>query len=221
MLTKRADRMLGSRRSAAATSSARTLATCRSTSTQPRGRCRTSTLGVSVENQAAADERVQCLLETPAAVRFLSVEPLLGPVSLDHVAWLWRCENCGEAKPPVSDPSSVRWRWRGDLWQHLCASSHPQAGAWDARRFSGIDWVIVGGESGPGARPCHLSWIRSVVEQCKAAGVPCFVKQLGAQPVPRTWSDAAREVTIESRKGGDMAEWPYDLRVREFPKENR
>lgn len=134
-------------------------------------------LGVSVENQAAADERIPLLLETPAAVRFLSVEPLLSPV---------------------------------DLRSHIGPFD-------DAAGF--IDWVIVGGESGPGARPCDVAWIRSVVEQCKAAGVPCFVKQLGAAPT----LDGMRlkDVTIMrivDRKGGDPDEWPRDLRVREFPR---
>jgi protein gp37 len=121
-------------------------------------------LGVSVEHQAAADERIPLLRLTPAAVRFLSVEPLLGPVSLDpewHVA---------------------------------------------------IDWMIVGGESGPEARPCDLAWIRSIVAQCKAAGVPCFVKQAGSRPVVD-----GQPLTLHDRKGGDMWEWPEDLRVREMP----
>lgn len=84
-------------------------------------------------------------------------------------------------------------------------------------------WVIVGGESGPGARRCDVQWVRSVVVQCKAAGVPCFVKQMGSRP---TWSapDLERgvgrvfsELSTKHTKGGDPAEWPADLRVREFP----
>lgn len=84
----------------------------------------------------------------------------------------------------------------------------------------GIHWVIVGGESGPGARPCNVAWIRSIVGQCKAAGVPCFVKQLGSQPRCQNiigeppWG----ELNLKHKKGGDMTEWPEDLRVREFPK---
>lgn len=68
-----------------------------------------------------------------------------------------------------------------------------------------VDWVIVGGESGPGARPMVDSWARSVVKQCQAAGVPVFVKQLGTRPY------------FKDPKGGDMDEWPEDLRVREMP----
>lgn len=92
-------------------------------------------LGVSVESQKWADVRIPKLLETPAAVRFLSCEPLLGPVNL--------------------------------------------AGLLQGDARVGIDWVIVGGESGPGARPMHPDWARSLRDQCVAAGVPFFFKQWG------------------------------------------
>lgn len=99
----------------------------------------------------------------------------------------------------------------------------------------GLDWVVVGGESGPGARPCDLSWLRETVRQCREAGVPIFVKQLGAYPFKFSgdWEEWLRAVPPEYRdgtthsfaenllkdiKGGDLAEWPEDLRVREFPK---
>jgi hypothetical protein len=100
--------------------------------------------------------------------------------------------------------------------------------------------VIVGGESGAGARPFHVAWARSIVKQCQAAGVPVFVKQLGADPhaqsgvdftpnvnehgIPRTDSLPVRNnggMMLRDRKGGDMTEWPEDLRVREFPLEVR
>jgi protein gp37 len=84
-----------------------------------------------------------------------------------------------------------------------------------------IDWVIVGGESGPGARPCDVAWIRSIVEQCRAAAVPCFVKQLGAQP-EQSGTDARAHgslLDLCDKKGGDPSEWPADLRVRRFPEE--
>jgi len=75
------------------------------------------------------------------------------------------------------------------------------------------------------ARPCNVAWIRSIVGQCKAAGVPCFVKQLGARPVRFELGLPAYDVEggdvpckLTDKKGGDMAEWPNDLRVREFPK---
>jgi protein gp37 len=92
-----------------------------------------------------------------------------------------------------------------------------------------IDWVIVGGESGPGARPCHVDWIRSIRDQCKAADVPVFIKQLGQFAIadyPR--EEIGREsyrfepgigyrLVTTDKKGGDWSEWPEDLRVREFP----
>jgi protein gp37 len=99
-------------------------------------------LGTTVENQAEADRRIPHLLAVPAARRFLSCEPLLGPVDLS--AW-WK-EN---------PPGSTYW--------------HP----------NGIHWVIAGGESGPGARPMHPDWARSLRDQCAAAGVPFFFKQWG------------------------------------------
>jgi len=133
-------------------------------------------LGVSVEDQERADERVPLLLQTPAAVRFLSAEPLLGPVLFAS-----------------QTNSYLRPLWGG----------------------AGIDWVIVGGESGRGARPLELAWIRSIRDQCAAAGVACFVKQLGQR-----WSCSAlfEGCMARTAKGADPQHWPADLRVREFPR---
>lgn len=141
-------------------------------------------LGVSVENQETADERIPLLLDTPAAVRFLSCEPLLGEIRLD-------------------DPIGVdRPSYFYDYGNFL------------RDRPRDISWVIAGGESGPGARPCVIGHIRSLVKQCQKASVAVFVKQLGAQPVNR--EGVAHP--LRDRKGGDMDEWPPDLRVREFPR---
>ena len=111
-------------------------------------------LGVSVEDQAAADERIPLLLETPAAKRFLSCEPLLGGVDLTSVHF-------------------------GDRFyaNTLISNSSPPEDL--VPNWPAIDWVIVGGESGPGARPMHPDWARSLRDQCKAAGVPFFFKQWG------------------------------------------
>ena len=109
-------------------------------------------LGTSVEHQAAADERIPLLLQTPAAVRFLSCEPLLGPVEL-----------------PLAD--------------------------------GGINWVIVGGESGSGHRPLQVEWLESIVEQCQFFDVPVWVKQ-DSGPRPDQWGRI-----------------PERLRIREFPAE--
>jgi protein gp37 len=83
-------------------------------------------------------------------------------------------------------------------------------------------WVIPGGESGRGARGCHIKWLRRPVDQCQAAGVPVFVKQLGAVPLnailgPVNPVNLRAAGAIKDRKGGDPAEWPEDLRVREMP----
>ncbi len=85
-----------------------------------------------------------------------------------------------------------------------------------------LRWVIVGGESGHGARPCNVDWIRSIVRQCRDAGIPAFVKQMGAKPeeevtAPRDGHKWMRRVVLKDRKGSDMDEWTEDLRVRQFP----
>ena len=146
-------------------------------------------LGVSAENQAEADRRIPILLDIPAAVRFVSAEPLLGPIDFRR-SW-WVTNGLGE--------------------------NHP---AFDAR--IGLDWIICGGESGSGARPCDVAWLRSIRDQCKAAGVACFVKQLGSNPYFERYSDEVRHteihpVALRHPKGEDPAEWPDDLRVRQFP----
>lgn len=95
---------------------------------------------------------------------------------------------------------------------YLTGESHDNA-PYKGRK---LDWVIVGGESGPGARPFDIQWARQTVQQCKEAGVACFVKQLGAKPIYETNANEY-PLLLKDGKGGDMAEWPEDLRVREFP----
>lgn len=310
-------------------------------------------LGVSVEDQATADERIPLLLDTPAAVRFVSYEPALGPV--DFGAWLPGGFDGGQRSnglvplddevredaaeegfgvsrsvgrpgthrlppPPLGAPvvpSNVATAHGGvqplddlgcravDRDSHGPASvypdssvdvplaveqpgdvserggvvghrdrlcEHPRTGApsdpggvdasgdrapggpeslgdlgdGGASLIRGddlgigqiesthtphcIDWLILGGESGPGARPFDLAWARSVIEQGRAAGVPVFVKQLGARPVYAVDNRAGDGLDVavlgrtslltfklRDRKGGDPDEWPEDLRVREFP----
>ena len=116
-------------------------------------------LGISAENQATYDERIKWLNRCLAQVRFLSLEPLLGPINL------------------------------GDI--------------------KDVDWVIVGGESGPRARPLDLEWIWDILYQCRRAGVSAFIKQLGSH-----W---AKRRGAQHSKGGDPDEWPKALRVRMFP----
>lgn len=163
-------------------------------------------LGISVEDQATADARIPVLLDTPAAVRWISAEPLLAPLTFRWVPW--------DGKVPGRENVN-----------HL-----------DGLRR--LDWVVVGGESGPGARPFNLSWARDILRQCREAGVPCFIKQLGALPweyegdTPMLYRniDPARYFPdydgsgvyyadpLTDAKGADPAEWPADLRVQEWPR---
>lgn len=117
-------------------------------------------LGVSVEDQKRADERIDDLEATPAAVRFLSIEPMLGRIDLSR--WLV----CPNALDGLSmDPSTGAYE---------CCTNCDWTGV-----IGSIDWVIVGGESGPAARPMHPDWARCLRDQCAAAGVPFFFKQWG------------------------------------------
>lgn len=301
-------------------------------------------IGVSVENQKYADARIPILLETPAALRFISAEPLLGPV--DFRRWLgegkesrgsglqsgarrgtadrhrhggdlaageasgWqarhspdylRPDESGEAPSErlsdgsrdVGRPAALRAgaslgvvrasrndsrrqdrepSERGEVRESSVEPGTGDAlGASDSRaegarqgstersaqqqreaqsesrrsnqepstgggivevnreglrdqRQDGIegrsrqkvDWIICGGESGHGARICHVQWIRGIVAQCRAEKVACFVKQLGSRVDWSLYDDSARVLT--DTKGGNVAEWPADLRVRDFPR---
>lgn len=166
-------------------------------------------IGASVVNQDEADRDIPKLLATPAAKRFVSYEPALGPVGF----WYW-----------LKRPHQI-----------------------DNRVHPSLDWIIVGGESGPKARPFDVAWARSTVAQCKAAGVPVFVKQFGSFCIDRNdaefdgcnssaWPEGTDDKTkdhpfgyespyqgapvrvrLHDRAGADPAEWPEDLRVQEFP----
>jgi protein gp37 len=145
-------------------------------------------LGVSVEDQATADERIPLLLDTPASVRWVSAEPLLGPIQLDQGGAL-------------------------------------EDGPWLDEHGHGLNWVVIGGESGPGARPFDVTWARQILKQCATTKVPAFVKQLGARPhspcdhfgLRQTDIGGGWEHQLRDKKGGDPEEWPHDLRVREYP----
>lgn len=137
-------------------------------------------IGVSVEDQQRADERIPELLKIPARIRFLSVEPMLSPVDLQYATF---------------------------------------NGADSLSSMEGIHWVIFGGESGANARPCDVNWIRNGIKQCLMAGVAPFVKQLGSDPYCSPQHDGATgfKMSLKDKKGGDMSEWPIDVRIREFP----
>lgn len=137
-------------------------------------------LGISAEDQRWADIRIPALLKTPAAVRWVSAEPLLNPMSLRPGEWI----------PPRGGGPRVNL-------------NQPWAEVGPA-----LDWCVVGGESGPGARRLGPGWVRHLVDECQDSGVPIFVKQMGS-----VWARQNRA----DPKGGNQEFWPEDLRVREFP----
>lgn len=157
--------------------------------------------GVSVESQSYADERIPLLLDTPAAIRWVSAEPLLENVDLSRYLSP-PCAACDVEEASGSDYDRTHTHER-------------------------IDWVVVGGESGNKARPYCLSWARNILHDCAEAGVPCFHKQLGARPY-ETDPEAAevgddghwpvhRWLDLADGKGGDPSKWPPGLDVREWP----
>ena len=165
-------------------------------------------LGVSAENQEQADKRIPILLSIPAKIRFVSCEPMLGPVDFSK-------------------------------WMSCLGISRDENGSdlGSASGGSDLDWLILGGESGPNARPCNVEWIRQGVKQCREAGVKVFVKQLGARPFwrpkdgpcpifpehvkikyQRGYETSEHGIVTRDPKGGEMDEWPDELRVREVPR---
>jgi len=134
-------------------------------------------LGVSVEDQATADERIPILAKTPAAVRFVSYEPALGPVDL-----LWP-----ETTYPDGPPMCCSGR--------DCGCKGLPA---DPPLLYGIQWVIAGGESGPGARPAHPDWFRAVRDACERWGTAFFLKQWG-EWAPNCLCDRPRPCTTTQR----------------------
>jgi len=133
--------------------------------------------GGTTEDQPRANERIPDLLATPAAGLFVSIEPILGPVNLARIPFAY----------PPSDLT-------------------PRINALTAGRESGephwaLDWVICGGESGPGARPMHPDWARGLASQCREANVAFFMKQMH----------------VDGRLRKDLVSFPSDLQVREFP----
>lgn len=140
-------------------------------------------LGVTAENQAMADERIPILLQIPAVTRFVSLEPMLGPIDLRSI--------------PANLPGGHDY-FNALTGQHM----DPNWGVMEDPLLPSLDWAIIGGESGPRARSMDLSWARDIVDQCKRASTPIFVKQLGS-----AWG----------RDHADISQWPSDLQVRQFP----
>ena len=210
-------------------------------------------LGTSVEDQATAEARLPELLACPAAGRFVSAEPLLGAVDMTAFVPHYKCDGGGmDAIYHGERMITKDCGWEGlkhpddrRRGKSVTPQGHPTGRCVCMKAgvdyiFGGVDWVIVGGESGKGARPCNIEWIRSIKDQCQRAVVPVFVKQLGAAVTIANdsfdqwpddgdgllidaegpgWSHQGEQVcvSLNDRKGGDPSEWPADLRVREWP----
>ncbi|MGB3208299.1 MAG: phage Gp37/Gp68 family protein [Crinalium sp.] len=147
-------------------------------------------LGVSVENQRCANERIPLLRHTLAAIKFLSCEPLLEKVSILNLD-----EKVYESTQ----------KYRSEKIEMIAPTEF-------------INWIIVGGESGSKARPCEVEWVQSLVQECQQALVPVFVKQLGSNSVVCDSASTQSKQKLKSRKGGNFDEFPEDLKIREFPK---
>lgn len=171
--------------------------------------------GTSVSTQEDANQSIPVLVEIPAAVRFLSIEPLLEEIDFRFV---WdddqmicrQCEHVAKAGDPFeydSDTPDSPEEWAicpkcggtnsGGFPSYAPAGVVPVAD----RPFPSVDWVIVGAESGPNRRSCNIDWVRSIRDQCREAGVPLFVKQL----------DIGGKLVV------DVEQFPADLRIQEFP----
>lgn len=153
-------------------------------------------IGASIENEIWANDRIPYLAEIPAKIRFLSCEPLIGPIDL--------------SPPGTLTNPSPEWieKHRYYLKTDLDGTRYLPSSLGGIPIETYIHWVIIGGESGPNARPMSLDWARKIDFQCKQAGTPVFWKQLGMVQ--------ARDLGLKDPKGGDPDEWPFEGR-REFP----
>ncbi|HEY9866398.1 MAG TPA: phage Gp37/Gp68 family protein [Candidatus Obscuribacterales bacterium] len=154
-------------------------------------------LGVSCENQQTANERIPLLMKIPAKVRFLSCEPLLEPLDLSKFL-------------------PIEWSEIAEDW----IESWPGIGSYSTNDYP--NWIIAGGESGAGSRPCHVDWLRDIASQAQSAKVPVFIKQLGSNAIASTpyIDDVANNhycLKLKDRKGGDINEFPEDLKLQQFP----
>ena len=183
-------------------------------------------VGTTVEDQKRADARIPELLKVPARVRFLSCEPLLEGVDLSEwIAPQSHCAACGEScdgSPdicPHCETDNLVTTWghaQAERWHSGERYEDTAQGQSDRDEGCGVSWVIVGGESGGKARRFDVTWARSIVTQCRDAGVAVFFKQMGdhATMGGNTEHDRLR---FKGHHGADPSEWPADLRVQEFP----
>jgi protein gp37 len=160
--------------------------------------------GVTVTGNSTLRREDELLRIIGAPVRWLSVEPLLEHVVLPRYGFApaQMCDCPRSLYKNVGVPS---------IEPDLSCTHCPECGE-PYSKTTGVSLVIVGGESGPGARPFALEWAESLIARCVAAGVACFVKQLGSNPTLD-----GQPLKLRDKKGGDMSEWPEALRVRQFP----
>lgn len=157
-------------------------------------------LGVTAENQQRADERIPILLQIPAAERFVSVEPMLGPVDLSsYLGDLYYCEKhgrlCPEGVTYANDREAV-----------LCKYCHQPV-----EITTPLNWVICGGETGPGARPMRRNWVRSLRDQCQQAGTPFFFKSWGDWVAPSQMPDSTYRNIQDFRGGIGISDVPLGV----------
>jgi len=145
--------------------------------------------GTTCENQPMADLRVPKILQTPASVRWISAEPLLGPIDfrkdIGGTLWIGGQRGHDGRHHGIGTPECPR-----HLHHHH-----------DIRCNPGLDWIVVGCESGKNRRPCKIEWIEDIVAQCKQSCVPVFVKQM----------------EVNGKVTSDINKFPAHLRIREFP----
>lgn len=198
----------------------------------------------SASDQQSLDDGIPHLLQcrdlTP--VLGLSAEPLLGPLNLEkYLTHCYECSMCCGWRSADSPSSEIcnHCGTTSAAFEEFCTCGTQDfspccpncnfPAVTDHPLTATLDWVIPGGESGSKARTCDLTWIRSIIQQCQKRNVPVFVKQVGATPIYQdVVFDTDRGIdghtiihTLESvthPKGGEMNEWPADLRVRQFPR---
>lgn len=180
-------------------------------------------LGVTVENQKAADERIPILLQIPAAVRWVSVEPMLEGIdfTLNDKCFLTGWYTTPGNSGCKTDGAKTWGEFQDEPIQHFDGPK--------------LDWIVCGGESGPGARPLDINWARDLRDQCKVAGVPFYFKQLGAwkpcnSPLPNGYRLGSHRVhewhcgypgapspRFSIKVGNKNNPIPEDLQIREYP----
>lgn len=171
-------------------------------------------LGVSAEDQQWADIRIPALLETPAAVRWVSAEPLLGPIDF-HGPIVGASDVTGPVYGQGHRPKLNYWLGEG---RPTFPASEPGSLLSAPMTVAPtLDWIVIGGESGPGARPMDPVWVRRVVWQCWESKTPLFVKQMGSVYAGDVFVRGQSVRSLGDIKGGSPEYWPADLRVRQYP----